>query len=272
MKDRLESVRNYYNKSAEHEWSRFDRHRFEFPITLSHINKHIGKDPLKILDVGGGPGRYSIELAKLGHEVFLLDLSEENIEYAKIMAKKMNVNIMKYIVGDACNLAVFEDKKFDLVLNMGPLYHLVEENDRKKAIQESMRVLKDNGKIAFAFISKYAPIYDTIRRFKNEIGNRKELINNVYINSTNIVSEKDQNFTDVYFFEPLEIEPMMATFGLKKLSLFGAEGPIAQSEVRLSNLDDNILKEWIDLATKMSETNAGIIGSDHIIYIGRKDI
>jgi len=272
MKNRIESVREYYNKGTEHEWNRFERHRFEFPITLKHINKCIGNSPLKILDVGGGPGRYSIQLAKLGHEVFLLDLSDENIKYAKIMAEQNNVKIVDYIVGDACDLTQFSDKQFDVVLNFGPLYHLVNEIDRNKAILESLRVLKDNGQIAFAYISKYAPIYDTIRRYQNDIKKRRIFIDNMYKSGINIMNEKDHNFTNAYFIEPFEIETIMTTFGLKKLSLFGAEGPIAQSENHLIGLGDVLLNEWIEFAFEMSETNAGIIGSDHVVYIGKKDI
>ena len=69
----------FYDKFAPREWKRLTRHRTEFAVSLRAINTFLLKPPCSILDVGGGPGRYAIELARLGHNVTLVDISRENV-------------------------------------------------------------------------------------------------------------------------------------------------------------------------------------------------
>jgi S-adenosylmethionine-dependent methyltransferase len=148
-------VKDYYNNAPENEWNRLEKHIFEFPVTLGFINKHIKKTN-KVLDIGGGPGKYAIELSKKVDEITLFDLSEKNIELAKLKAKEIKANIKDFVVGDARDLSQFENSSFDIVLNFGPMYHLHNEKDREKTIKESLRVLKPGGIIFVAFVSKFA--------------------------------------------------------------------------------------------------------------------
>ncbi len=79
-----------------------------------------------ILDIGGGPGHYSIHYAKQGHPVTLLDLSDENVRFAKKKARQCGVKITA-LQGNALDLSRFPDESFDTVFLMGPLYHLMNE-------------------------------------------------------------------------------------------------------------------------------------------------
>lgn len=80
----MDKVKFYYDNRVEEEWKRSDRYRIEHAITLKIFDKWLPKTPgLRICDIGGGPGRYSILLTKRGYNVTLFDLSEKNIQYAK---------------------------------------------------------------------------------------------------------------------------------------------------------------------------------------------
>lgn len=137
---------------------RLDRHKIEFDITKRYLDEFIQGEQLEIFDIGGGPGRYSIYLAQKGHTVTLLDLSEKNIAVAKEKVAQANVALYAIVQGDVLKLDTYEDEKYDIVLLMGPLYHLLEESDRKKAVEGAMRLLKPQGIIIVSFISKYAMI------------------------------------------------------------------------------------------------------------------
>jgi 2-polyprenyl-3-methyl-5-hydroxy-6-metoxy-1,4-benzoquinol methylase len=79
-----------YSSSAQDEWKRLIKdpyHRLEFETTLNFLKKYLPPKGL-VLDAGGGPGRYTIELAKLGYDVVLVDLVKENLEIAKRQIKK----------------------------------------------------------------------------------------------------------------------------------------------------------------------------------------
>lgn len=86
-------VREYYNQNPQIEWDRLEGGKPEFEITMRHLKENL-KLNSKILDVGGGPGRYAFSLTELGHKVTLFDLSEGNIEFAK----KMNLKNLGFLL------------------------------------------------------------------------------------------------------------------------------------------------------------------------------
>ena len=84
-------VRKYYSETGVKEWKRLVRdpyHRLEFDTTMHFLKKHSPAEGL-VLDAGGGPGRYTIEMAKLGYDMVLLDLTPELLEIAKKQIKKL---------------------------------------------------------------------------------------------------------------------------------------------------------------------------------------
>lgn len=109
----------------------------------------------KVLDIGGGPGRYSTWLASRGCDVTLFDLSEGNISFAKNKAKELDVSI-KIICGNALDESLYHEVKYDHILVMGSMYHLFNYEDRKKVIDNALSHLKKNGKIYIAFINLFA--------------------------------------------------------------------------------------------------------------------
>jgi ubiquinone/menaquinone biosynthesis C-methylase UbiE len=71
----VEVIRRYTDKRTEQEWERLGRHRTEFAVTIRALAGHLPPPPARVLDCGGGPGRYAIELARRGYDVTLFDLS-----------------------------------------------------------------------------------------------------------------------------------------------------------------------------------------------------
>jgi len=85
-------IKDWYNKTAEYEWERLQQdpyHQVEFIVTMHFLEKYLPKKGL-ILDAGGGPGRYTIELAKRGYNIILLDLIPKMLEIAKRKKKKLD--------------------------------------------------------------------------------------------------------------------------------------------------------------------------------------
>ena len=145
------NVFDFYNGGAE--IGRLERGLgvVEFYRTKEIITQYIGESKLKICDIGGGIGRYSEWLAEMGHDVTMIELAPSAVEYAK---KEMKT---PYIAkaGDARNIDE-EDSSFDVVLLMGPLYHLMNRSDRMLVLAEACRILKTGGLLIAAGISKYS--------------------------------------------------------------------------------------------------------------------
>lgn len=166
-------TKKIYAEGVKREWRRLIKdpfHRLEFETTLRFLKKYIPKNGL-ILDAGGGPGRYSIELAKTGHDVILLDLVSANLDFAKKQIKKAKVNkkIKEVVEGSITDLSRFADNSFDAIICLGgALSHVHPEQERQKAVSELIRVAKKNAPIFVSIMGKLGTI-TIFHRWVNEV-------------------------------------------------------------------------------------------------------
>jgi len=124
--------------------------RVEFLTTVKYIEKYLTPGA-RILDLGAGAGEYSLYFSAKGYPVAALELADANI--AAFRAKITDQDQISLVQGNALDLSQYESDSFDIVLLFGPLYHLHEEADKLRCIEEAKRVCKRNGKIFIAFIS-----------------------------------------------------------------------------------------------------------------------
>src|SRR5207302_1495211 len=151
MADSIERVRRYYEARGESEW-----HRLALPFDGA-IEKELHRRTFehylpsgsRVLDLGGGPGRWTIWLAGRGHRVVLVDLSRGLLEIARREVAIAGVgDLVEAIVeADARDLSRWPAGSFDAVLALGPFYHLVDAEDRRRAARECRRVLRSAGRL-----------------------------------------------------------------------------------------------------------------------------
>jgi len=149
----MDKVIRYYDSFDE--WGRLDREPVEFLVNLHHIRMKLPSRG-RILDIGAGPGKYSIALARLGYDVTLADLSPRLVELAKFKARESGLDSQfnGIHVADARDLSLFAEEQFDACLMLGPMYHLQTEEDRIKAVNELCRVTVKDGLVFVAFMSR----------------------------------------------------------------------------------------------------------------------
>ncbi len=109
---------------------------------------------LKILDLGCGYGKWAIKLAKKRNNVTGVDISDECIKNAKILANKRKVKI-KFIRKPAQKIN-FKKNEFDLVISITSLQHLTRYNDWINAIKKIYKFLKPGG---ILFMIESAPTF-----------------------------------------------------------------------------------------------------------------
>lgn len=267
--DTVEIVRKSYDESVEKEWGRLERHKIEFEITKRYLRRYI-KPGSKILDVGGGPGRYSLFLAEMGCDVMLADLSQNNVDFALERAVEQSLSI-RGICADArelINIGAIKGESFDYILLMGPMYHLLEEADRIKTVDGCMKLLKANGVIFVSFISSYAGI---IYSMKYE----PQLILDPTCKDHYRLFEEDkefvgESFTQAYFIRHSDVLPFMSQFALEKLHFLGQESLISPCEPNILAQPPEVIERWLDLAEKVCEREDLLTFSEHYLYVGRK--
>lgn len=258
----MNEIEKWYDDVYD-EWNRLDRHKVEFDITKRYLDQYIQGNNLRIFDIGGGPGRYSIYLAEKGHQVTLLDLSGKNIEVGKEKAAEAGVVLEDAVKGNALDLSDYESEAYDAILLMGPLYHLINETDRRKAVENALRLLKKDGIIIAAFISQYAPIQDALLYCEEDF-NTGELLD--YLRDG--VNDEDKGFTTAYFTGIEEAKELMNSFGLKELVFAGVENILGSKEADI--IASPHYGKWIDIAYALSQDEKVYGTSQHLLYIGKK--
>lgn len=265
-------IQQYY--ALEIEKNRLDTDLFalEGIRTKEIISRYLSKDGMDIIDIGGGAGYYSFWLQEKGHQATLVDLSPVNIELVKKHSQKTGVQLTASGIGDATDLK-FKEEQFDLVLLLGPLYHLTDKEDRLKALSEAKRVLKPGGTLLAAVISRYASLFDGFKRgliaddeFEKIL--IADLTTGVHLNET----ENVEYFTTAYFHTPSEIKNEITASELKfdKLIAIESFGWIMDDATVKSQ--DSIYMNKLRKVINLVETNADIMAmSPHIMAVASKE-
>jgi len=263
-------VEQFYDETAEREWDRMDRNPLEFAMTKRAIEEYGIQGQVDILDVGGGPGRYAIWLAELGHEVTLLDLSNENLLLAKQKAAEAGVELAEFVQGSATQLEQINDQWFDVVLLLGPLYHLRDVNERKQAISEARRVLKPGGIIFAAFLNRYGLVRYVAKEECDLLGDEPEFIKSLLESGCPRSQKYPTAFSSTsYWSYPSEIEPLMSECGFEKLALINVEGAFAYIDDALKELPADQWEKWIDMNYKFGKLSELHAAGIHLVYVGR---
>jgi len=267
MDENINIVRKFYDAAVQGEWNRIAG-RPEFLLTCRMLDRYI-KPGDTVLDIGGGPGRYSLRLAAKSCGVTLFDLSPENVKFAAEQANEQNLPL-KTVAGDAREADRLVSGQFDHILLMGPMYHLLDERDRVAAVRAALNLLKTGGMIYISFISMIAGfIYymkDAPDCIASTAPSEAEFIKSfVYRKSFG-----GDAFTKAYFTEQSEILPFLSQFPLEKLHLFGQESIMSPCEQNIMSQPAEVVNIWFDFCEKVWEREELLSWSEHIMYVGRK--
>lgn len=267
-----EAIRTLYDQQPEREWERLERHRTEFALTLRALAEHLPPPPARVLDCGGGPGRYAIELARRGYDVTLFDLSTECLRLAQEKAAQAGVTLAGYEQGTATDLSRFPDDAFDALLLMGPLYHLLEEKDRQQALAEAQRVLKPGGILFAAFISRYAALRWAAAHEPTWPLEHSELAEMIL--TTGVLpprGESDAEFI-AYFAHSSEVVPLFQNVVFEIVTVLGIEGLVSMVEDGVNALSGEAWDTWVDLNYRIA-ADPSIHGCvEHLLVVAVKPL
>ncbi|MDX1614628.1 MAG: class I SAM-dependent methyltransferase [Candidatus Promineifilaceae bacterium] len=263
-----DQIRSVYDADPELEWQRLERHRTEFAVTLRALEDHLPVAPAVVLDLGGGPGRYAIALARRGYRVLLADLSLGNLRLARRKAAASDTHLVGTVQLNALDLEVLPAGAFDAVLMLGPLYHLLEAGDRRRAVSQARRVLRPGGTLAAAFITRFAFLRDSAQGYpewfvENEAYARHLLATGVY-------NQPRGERPYFYFVHPDEVLPLMEGVGLLTKSLLGVEGVVAGHESEVNALRGPAWEAWVQINYEVAHEPSLLGAADHLLYVGQK--
>ncbi len=232
--------------------------RLELLRTKELLTRRLTDEPLDILDVGGANGRYASWLATLGHRVHLVDPVPLHLDQARENAGSGAP--FQVSAGDARSLQ-FADGSFDVVLLLGPLYHLVEPAERLAALREARRVMCPAGWLAAAAISRFASSIDGIvKGFATDPSFRERTHDALATGTHRNPAGAEGRFTTSYFHRPEELRDELTAAGLHVDDLFGVEGPGGyQADASPYWTDDGYQSYIVGLARSV-ETEPSLLG------------
>jgi 2-polyprenyl-3-methyl-5-hydroxy-6-metoxy-1,4-benzoquinol methylase len=265
-------VREFYTRQVRAEWRRLVQdpyHKLELNTTFHFLNKYLPPHGL-ILDAGGGPGRYTMELAKQGYDVTLLDATQANIEFAKRMLKRhgLQKRIRQITAGSIVDLSQFASGSFDAVLcSGGPLSHVIDSQQREQAISELVRVAKPGAPLFVSVISRLAVLIVILRESQAEIDMPHFKL---LCDSGDYLGER--GFTACHFFLPEEFRQVFTRADIQILEMAGLEGISSQHIRELNHLakDEKRYQTWLDTHLQTCTYPSAVGISEHMLIVCRK--
>ena len=270
MSDTL--VTEFYTGQVRQEWRRLVKdayHRLEFDTTLHFLEKHLPAQGL-ILDAGGGPGRYTMELAQRGYDVTLLDATQANLDFARrqVHRRGLSLRVKEILLGSISDLSAFPDASFDAVLcSGGPLSHILDPRQRSRAISEMLRVVKPSAPLFVSVMGHLSVLVVILIEGQHEI----EMPHFKDIRDTGDYLG-GQGFTACHFFLADELRAAFNLPGVDILKMVGLEGISTHQNRKLNQLakDARRYEIWLETHFQTCTHPAVVDTSEHMLIICRK--
>jgi SAM-dependent methyltransferase len=220
-----QSVADYYERFPEENRLAEGPFQLEEARTRELIRRFAPPPPATVLDVGGAAGAYALWLAGAGYTVHLVDPVPRLVAEARRRSAAAARPLQTCRVGDARALEATAES-VDVLLLLGPLYHLTERGDRVRALEEASRVLMRGGRLFASAISRWASALDGLsrellldERFARIL--EQDLRDGQHRNPT----ERLDYFTTSFFHHPDQLAEEIRTAGLILDGVYGVEGP-----------------------------------------------
>ena len=260
--ERDEVLNKFYNDSCNEDVRLDSKHgQVEFLTTTKYIEEYLKPDS-KILEVGAATGRYSLYYAKKGYNVTAIEYVDHNVEILKSkITDEMDIIAEQ---GDGCDLSRFEDNTFDITLVLGPLYHLFDDKDINSAIKEAIRVTKQDGIIAIAYLTSDSTMISWGLLGNHLIDGYPKFFDENF---------KIRRFPEGIFshFYISEFKELMGNYNVELLHNVATDGFSFYVKDKIDSLTDEEFDTWMryHLSTCEREDLQGY--SNHMLYICKKN-
>jgi ubiquinone/menaquinone biosynthesis C-methylase UbiE len=261
-------VATFFDDYGEQEWTRFDDGRTPRPSLEVHFEqlRRFVNPGDHVLDIGAGPGRFTIELARIGADVAVADLSAGQLAQneQRLSAEGLEDRVAERVVADVLDLGHWSDDTFDATVCFGgPLSYILDGAER--AVAELVRVTKPGGHVLVSVMSlvgavtHFLPILLDLAR-RDGVPKSDEIIR------TGLLSdEPDYGHLPMKLFRWSELEALLAPHG----TIVGASaaGLLPTAEATEPELQDFLVHTELALAEEPGALSCG----QHILAVLRKD-
>jgi 2-polyprenyl-3-methyl-5-hydroxy-6-metoxy-1,4-benzoquinol methylase len=272
LSEREENVGRYYDETIfDTEITRLKEFSpVEYAITVRHLRRRL-RDATTVIEVGVGGGLYSETLARRGHQLCLVDVSAKLLDAAveRLRACGLEKQIIRVERASATDLGCFRDGAFGAVLMLGPLYHLLTPDERRRAVSEAGRVLKPSGMLFASGVNRLTYLRDLFRASPEKILAMRDFIGK-FLRDGNLNPEIAPPIGHAHLTTVDEFRGLFAA-AFKEVALVGVEAFSSPWQVKLNELSEAQAEAWLDLIERAETLMPDALGmADHFLYIGEK--
>ena len=231
----------------------------EYLTTMRYIERYLQPD-MRILEIGAATGRYSHTLARLGYQVDAVELVQHNIDiFNSLTQPGEHITIRQ---GNAKDLSFLTDETYDLVLLLGPMYHLFTEEEKIQALSEALRVTKTGGILMTAYCGNEATMiqYCFGRGMLME-EKYKKLVDPVTFKASSDPAE----LFELYRRE--EIDALMSHFATERLHYVGTDLATNYMRETIAQMDEELYQLYLQYHFSICERPDLVGASHHILDI-----
>lgn len=234
----------------------------EFLTTMRYIEKYL-RPGMRILEIGAATGRYSHTLARKGYAVDAVELVQHNIDIFKNLTQPgENVTIRQ---GDARDLPFLQDQQYDLVLLLGPMYHLFTREDQTQALSEALRITRKGGILMAAYCGNEA----TMVQYCFGRGMLKEEKYQKLVDPVTFKAASDPaELFELYRRE--DIDALMSNFATQRLHYVGTDMATNYMRPVIDEMDETLFEMYLRYHFVICERPDCVGVSHHILDIHRK--
>ena len=254
----LSNIEKHYNKHPE-DLRLLRRHGIvEFQTTMYHLHRFL-KPGMQILDIGAGTGRYASALMAEGFSVKSVELVRRNIDI--FLKREPEADVIQ---GDARNMPFIPDSTADITLLLGPLYHLIGDEQKLVALNEARRVTKRGGLIFVAYLMNE---YSILSYCFNEERITDFMARGVVDSSYHIRAQQDE----LYDYVRIEdVNRLNTEARLQRVTVFSPDGAADYMRNRLNRMSEETFGRFVEYQKIISERPDLIGAGSHIVDVLRK--
>ena len=251
----LSNIEKHYNKHPEDK-RLLRRHGIvEFETTMHHLHRFLKPEDF-ILDIGAGTGRYTSALMAEGYRVKAVELVRRNIEV--FLKREPAADVVQ---GDARNMPFIPTASADVTLLLGPLYHLIGDDEKVKALEEARRVTKPGGVILVAYLMNE---YSILSYCFDEERIGGFLARGVVDKDYHICAQSDELYDYVRLDD---IDRLNAKAGLERVTIFSPDGAADYMRTRLNQMSEETFARFIEYQKCISERPELLGAGSHLVDV-----
>lgn len=271
MTTEFDRIRSYYSRFDE--WGRLDSPEgsIEFRRCLQLLDEFLPQAS-RVLDLGGGPGRYTVELARRGHRLTLADLSAPLLSIARqrVQEHGLEHRVEGLHEVNAVDLSRYPDQSFDAVLCFGPFYHLTGVEERQRAAAEIARVLRPGGHVFVAYVPRLSGVLGLIERGATRPGQVTPQSFEDAATTGVFRNQSPSGFQEGYYPPVGELEALLADVGFDALRAVSLKS-LWQGRAALENQLSPDLRQAVEqVATRLDSDPQVLAVGGHVLIVGSR--